>query len=89
MSDPTEQDIEHGISLLREAHNDYRWKGKASFVPIDFECRWGYPKQTCGRNLHKVVVLPFEDLQGVHVIAVCDHHADCLEAALKKWREMA
>lgn len=88
MSNPTPQDIDHGIELLREAHNDQKWKGKVAFVPIDFECRWGYPNNTCGSSLQQVVILPFENLDGVHALGLCAHHAKCLEAAIEKWRSM-
>ena len=89
MIDPTDSEIEHGVELLREASADTDWAGGVALIPIDEVCKvktGGGAR--CGAPVRNALVLPFRDLEGCHVIALCDHHTICLQAAVERWREL-
>jgi len=85
---PIEREIEHGVSLLREASNEAKWEGRVTAIPIDEVCKWDDGAGPCNKPVRNVVVLPYEDLKGCHGIAVCDHHTQCLEQSITRWREL-
>ncbi len=92
MTDSTQAEIQHGISLLRATHN---WQGHVAVVSIDPICKWnpGGGNQACGNPVRNTVVLLREQKaqlgDPVEVIALCDHHTQCMVYAVERWRQMS
>jgi hypothetical protein len=84
MTDPTEKEISHGLSLLRELED---WEGSYTVVPIDKVCRWNSGDGHCNEPLYNAVVLLCND-KGVHLLGLCKHHSACMVSAIKTYREM-
>ena len=86
-TEPTEAEIEHGITLLRDTT---QWEGHVAVVPIDSVCKWSPPDtDPCGKPLEDAVVLLTVGGKTAQVIAFCHHHANCMAEAVQKWRTMA
>ena len=84
MPDPSEKEIGHALSLLRESDD---WEGRYTVVPIDKVCRWNDGDGHCNEPLYNAVVLLCDD-KSVEVVGLCKHHCVCMETAIKKWREL-
>ena len=85
---PSAEEIEHGITLLRDTKN---WEGSVAVVAIDPVCRWRLDKDSppCDAPVENAVVLLRKGGDSVEVVVFCEHHTNCMLAAVKKWREMA
>jgi hypothetical protein len=90
---PTEAEISHGITLLRDTQN---WKGHVAVIPVDPVCRWnqGGGTQVCGDPVENAVVLLSDAAKAkvgdpVEVIVFCKHHTNCLVEAVGRWRRMS
>ena len=53
---PTEDEIQHGMTLLRDTQN---WEGHVAVVPVDPVCRWNPNggNTVCGDPVQNAVVL--------------------------------
>ena len=84
MADPTEKEITHAFTLLRESND---WEGRFASLPIDANCKWDDGDGPCLKDLYNVIALLCEN-ESVEVLGLCEHHSVCMEAAIKKWRKM-
>lgn len=84
---PNDTEIKHGISLLRNTQN---WEGPVTVVTIDPVCKWRLSKDlpSCDAPVENVVVLLRKEADNVEAIALCQHHTNCMLAALQEWRQM-
>jgi len=85
---PTEPEVEHAMSLLREVSS---WDGKMAVVPVDPLCLWDAGDGPCGEHLEGACVLLQEEAGGraAHVLVLCGYHAACMTAGLAKWRTLS
>ena len=86
---PTAPEISHSMTLLREVPG---WDGRVAMVPIDPVCLWDDGGGPCEEPLGKASLLLLVDEDGehsAHVLALCEHHANCMEAGVVKWRAMS
>jgi hypothetical protein len=85
---PTDPEINHAISLLREVPS---WDGRIAIIPIDPICLWDAGEGPCGEHLEEASVLLQEEEGSycAHVLVLCKHHAQCMEAGVTKWRTLS
>ncbi len=84
----SEPEIEHAVKLLQEISDTGTWEGGIAFVQIDEVCRVRHPSGRCMRPVYDAVVLLHKERdKPCHVIAVCEHHAEIMKEAVKRWRE--
>lgn len=86
---PTDPELSHSMSLLREIPG---WDGRVAMVPIDAVCLWDGGEGPCEGALGKASVLLVKNADGefsAHVLVLCDHHANCMEAGVAKWKAMS
>jgi len=86
MAEPTEKEIIRGISLLRMTSEEKEWVGPAAVFPIDEVCKWIEGRKICGKPIQNALVLLCKNIEQLHVVALCEHHTACMEAAVEAWR---
>jgi len=79
-------EIQHGMKLLREIDD---WDGPVAVVEIDPVCKWDHGAGRCGRPLARIVIVLRAKERSVDAVAYCEHHAECMETAVQRWRDMA
>ena len=85
-----ELEIQHGVSLLQEAHAIQKWSGSVAVTPVDSVCRFNTGDGPCGSRLANAMVMLWEDdgTAGTHVMILCEYHTAVLREALDRWREI-
>lgn len=92
MSYSFEDEVTHGVKLLQGISDTGTWHGGVATIEIDPECRVRDPVvgAPCGQVLSDAVILLHKDLdKPCHILAVCEHHREVMEQAVKRWREHA
>ena len=86
--DPTEPEIDHAISLLREVPS---WDGRMAVIPVDPLCFWESSGTVCGEHVEEACVLLQEEDGSycAHVLVLCAYHSKCMESGLLKRRTLA
>jgi len=88
--EPTEDEIEHAISMLQEVPS---WVGPMAIIPIDPVCLWEIEdEEPCEEPLEFVSVLLQEESDGNYTadaVVLCEYHMECLKAGLDRWRTLS